>query len=138
WAHAQVTGELPPRGAGGETDEAVAEMTRLLHERPDRTLSRLVCGRILAPVTDYLACVVPTFELGRLAGLGLDVTADEEGLLRPAWTLGDDVTSVELPVFHSWEFATGPNGDFQSLAMLLRARPLPAAPGPPPLPPSAH
>ena len=64
-------------------------MTRLLHDRPDRTLSRLVCGRVLAPATDYLACVVPTFELGRLAGLGLDVTADEEAKLRPAWTLGD-------------------------------------------------
>ena len=33
--------------------------------------------------------------------------------------------SVELPVYYSWEFATGRNGDFQSLAMLLRARPLP-------------
>src|SRR5262245_18426907 len=125
WAHAQLTGDLPPRGPGGETDQAVTEMTRLLHDRPDRTLSRLVCGRILAAATDYLACVVPTFELGRLAGLGDDITAEEEGRLRPAWTLGEALTFVELPVFHSWEFATGPNGDFQSLAMLLRARALP-------------
>ena len=129
WAHAQLTGQLPARGATGETDAAVAEMTRLLHDRPEAALSRLVCGRVLAPATDYLACVVPTFELGRLAGLGLEVTADEEATLRPAWTLGDALTSVELPVYHSWDFATGPNGDFQSLALLLRARPLPVGVG---------
>src|SRR3954451_10775432 len=111
WAHAQLTGELPARGPAGETDAAVAEMTRLLHDRPERSLSRLVCGRVLAPATDYVAYVVPTFELGRLAGLGLDVTAEEEAALRPAWTLGDALTAVELPVYHSWEFATGPNGD---------------------------
>ncbi|MET0460783.1 MAG: hypothetical protein ABW195_16145, partial [Ilumatobacteraceae bacterium] len=102
----------------------------------DRTLSRLVSSRLLAPATDYLACVVPTFELGRLAGLGLDIPATEEAQLRPAWTLAPDgggdepePMSVELPVYHSWEFATGPNGDFQSLAMLLRARPLPPGVG---------
>lgn len=129
WAHAQLTGDLPPRGPGGETGEAAAAMTRLLHERPDRTLSRLVSGRILAPATEYVACVVPTFELGRRAGLGLEIDAEEEGRLRPAWSLGPALTSVELPVFHSWEFATGPNGDFQSLALLIRARQLPAGVG---------
>ena len=34
------------------------------------SLSRLVCPRMLEPDTDYIACVVPTFELGRKAGLG--------------------------------------------------------------------
>jgi hypothetical protein len=129
WAHAQLTGELPPRGPAGEDDRSVAAMTRLLQERPDRTLSRLVCGRVLTAATDYLACVVPTFELGRLAGLGEDITAEEEASLRPAWTLGEALRFVELPVYHSWEFATGPNGDFQSLAMLLRARDLPEGVG---------
>ena len=56
-----------------------------------------VSGRILEPGTDYLACVVPTFELGRLAGLGLEITTAEEGRLLPAWTVGDELTSVELP-----------------------------------------
>ena len=128
WAHAQVT------TATGAVDAAAISAT--LAQRPDRTLARLVCGRILAPATEYLACVVPTFELGRLAGLGLDVPSAEEIQLRPAWTVGPDMTavgpeqrSVELPVYHSWEFATGPHGDFQSLALLLRARPLPAGVG---------
>jgi hypothetical protein len=137
WAHSQVTGELPALGPGGETDQSVAELTRLLDDRPDRTVSRLVCGRVLAPSTEYLACVVPTFELGRLAGLGLDIPDGEEGKLHPAWTLGDDLEFVELPVYHSWEFATGANGDFKSLAMLLRARRLPAGVGARPIDVSA-
>ena len=41
------------------------------------------CGRLLAEQTDYLACVVPTFESGRRAGLGED-PAGAEG---PAWKL---------------------------------------------------
>jgi hypothetical protein len=32
---------------------------------PDRSLSRLICPRILAPNTDYMACVVPTFDFRR-------------------------------------------------------------------------
>ena len=38
-------------------------------------------------------------------------------------------TFLELPVYYSWEFATGPGGDFASLAALLRARPLDATTG---------
>jgi hypothetical protein len=120
WAHAQVTAET------GTDSRAFAD---LLDNDPQRSLSRLICGRILQPDTDYLACVVPTFELGRLAGLGLPVTSDAEGRLDPAWTLQPELTFVELPVYYQWGFATGSGGDFQSLAMLLKARPLPEGVG---------
>ena len=52
------------------------------------------------PSTEYVACVVPTFELGRLAGLGLDIPAGEEEKLRPSWTLGDDLLcrAARLPL----------------------------------------
>ncbi len=33
---------------------------------------------------------------------------------------------VELPVYHHWRFATGPAGDFQSLALAIRGRTVPA------------
>jgi hypothetical protein len=111
WAHGQVTSEA------GVTVEAQ------LTGNPERTVSRLLCSRILQPDTEYLACVVPTFDLGCKAGLGHDITAADESKLPPAWT--QSATSVELPVYYSWSFATGAGGDFQSLAMLLRARPLP-------------
>jgi hypothetical protein len=111
WAHGQVTSEV---GVSIETQ---------LAGNPERTLSRLLCSRILRPDTEYLACVVPTFELGCKAGLGQKITADDESHLEPAWT--PSASTVELPVYYSWSFATGAGGDFQSLAMLLRARPLP-------------
>jgi hypothetical protein len=114
WAHASVT-----TAAAGAEPELLAELAA----HPERSVARLLCPRVLAPDTDYLACLVPTFELGRKAGLGLPVSPDDERKLDPAWSLGAD--AVELPVYHHWSFATGAGGDFQSLALLLRARPLP-------------
>ena len=115
WAHGQVTSEV---GVSVETQ---------LAGNPERTVSRLLCSRILKPDTEYLACVVPTFELGRKAGLGQPITAGDETRLEPAWK--PSASTVELPVYYSWQFATGAGGDFQSLAMLLRARPLPVGIG---------
>jgi len=118
WAHAQVSGS--------------ARNTRSLEQslggsgNPALTLSRLLCPRRLDPLTDYLACVVPTFELGRKAGLGLpiqrDNERDEEKQLLPAWTT--EVEAVELPVYFHWEFRTGTGGDFETLVKLLTARDL--------------
>ena len=118
WAHAQVSGSARNKHSlehslGGSGNPAL-------------TLSRLLCPRRLDPLTDYLACVVPTFELGRKAGLGLpiqrDSEHDEEKQLLPAWTT--EVDSVDLPVYFHWEFRTGTGGDFETLVKLLTARDL--------------
>ena len=111
WAHGQLTAKTSDDLAG------------ILASDPARSVARLVCPRVMQPDTSYLACVVPTFELGRKAGLGDDITTADEEKLEPAWKPGG--SSVELPVYHSWTFSTGAGGDFQSLALLLRARPLP-------------
>lgn len=124
WAHAQVT---------AETGASRQQLQHSLATEPERSVSRLVCGRLLQPETDYLACVVPTFELGRKAGLGMDITTQDEARLAPAWTQGPASAVVELPVYYHWDFATGTGGDFQSLALLLRARPLPPEVGRRPL-----
>ncbi len=82
-----------------------------LNGAPQLSLSRLVCPRLLAPNTDYIACVVPTFELGRKAGLGLpiaDADLTAANALAPAWTLTATAPlQVQLPVYYSWEFRTG-------------------------------
>ncbi|MET0180234.1 MAG: hypothetical protein ABW194_07110, partial [Novosphingobium sp.] len=109
WAHGQVA----PQAPGGTA------ITAALGGDPARNLARLICGRLLAEQTEYLACVVPTFEAGRRAGLGLD-PGDAEG---PAWSLAPGMKPVELPVYYHWRFATGPTGDFQSLALAIRGRP---------------
>ena len=116
WAHAQVSGSARNKDS----------LETSLGGNPALTLSRLLCPRRLDPLTDYLACVVPTFELGRKAGLGLpiqrDGERDEEKELLPAWTT--QVDAVELPVYFHWEFRTGTGGDFEALVKLLTARDL--------------
>ena len=68
WAHAQMTG----------TDQNQIR-TKMISD-PARSVSRLLCPRRLDPTTEYLACLVPTFEVGRKAGLGLNRPAEEQRL----------------------------------------------------------
>jgi hypothetical protein len=124
WAHAQAAGDDSSEGA----------VRAALNGPPERSLSRLICPRILAPTTDYIACVVPTFDLGRKAGLGIAIQDSElvaATALAASWSLapppaGQQPAPVVLPVYHRWEFRTGVGGDFASLAAALRPRPAPA------------
>ena len=111
WAHAQITGMI-----------AGQSPAQILDAAPGRACSRLVCPRRLAPSTGYLACVVPAFAVGVKAGLGEPVSADDEAQLAPAWMA--DAGPVRLPVYYSWEFATGPAGSFETLVRRLQPRPV--------------
>jgi hypothetical protein len=108
WAHAQVI---------AERDEDVAALLTPAAD-PRRSISRLLAPRRLKPFIAYVACVVPTFEIGRRAGLNDEPGGD----LSPAWRPDEDAV---LPVYFSWEFSTGEGGDFETLADRLRAWPLP-------------
>lgn len=127
WAHAQV--------AGTKRDET--SLRSSLGDKPALTVSRLLCPRRLDPLTDYLACVVPTFELGRRAGLGQQILpADEQPPLglAPSWIVkagsaAEAPAEVILPVYFHWEFRTGVGGDFESLVGLLKAREMPSTVG---------
>ena len=61
---------------------------------PALTVSRLLCPRRLDPLTDYLACVVPAFELGRKAGLGFPIQPDDEKAVE---TGVDDGSAISFP-----------------------------------------
>jgi hypothetical protein len=115
WAHVQIAGSFDP-------NDPQNDVTAIARDQPERILARLVCPRALQPNKSYLACVVPTYNVGVAAGLGNEVAAD--AALTDAWLPGVD--GIRLPVFHSWEFATGGAGDFQSLVSRLEAH----APGP--------
>jgi hypothetical protein len=127
WAHAQAAGDDSSEGA----------VRAALNGPPERSLSRLICPRILAPTTDYIACVVPTFDLGRKAGLGIAIQDSEliaATALAASWSLapppaGQPPAPVVLPVYHHWEFRTGVGGDFASLAAALKPRSAPAGLG---------
>ena len=118
WVHAQVAAS-----SLAETDPNLLKSD--IRTRPERSLSRLLCPRILQPNTDYVACVVPTFELGRKAGLGEEIKDSElvaANALTPAWSFTPTAPdSVRLPVYYQWQFRTGEGGDFESLVRLLRA-----------------
>lgn len=116
WAHAQVgwPHDAPP-------DETT--MRALLATRPELSVSRLLCARRLAAFTDYIACVVPTFEVGRLSGLNLPLPANAD--LAPAWRSGAAAAaSVTLPVYYQWSFRTGAREDFETIVDRLAPRDL--------------
>jgi hypothetical protein len=110
WAHTQVlTTESTPTALRAELNGA-----------PDRQLSRLICPRRLEPGKRYCACIVPAFAVGVVRGLG-GVPA-EDATLTPAWTAANTSSpgDLRLPVYFHWEFVTGPQGDFESLARALK------------------
>jgi hypothetical protein len=107
WAHVQVEHDLPDGVAAA------------LAAEPTAFRSRLLCPRRLDEDRAWIACVVPTFEAGRLAGLGF-VGSEAPGR---AWGTSG---GAELPVYHSWRFRSGPKGDFEALAERLHPVVLPA------------
>jgi len=116
WAHVQVA----------HTPRDRDSLRKALGGDPSLTVSRLLCPRRLDPLTDYVACVVPAFELGRRAGLGEQIKPeDEKPPLLPAWTIKGQPAPVTLPIYFHWEFRTGTGGDFESLVTRLKARKLP-------------
>lgn len=108
WAHTQVT-----------QSETASLTARLSPEFAPVNLSRLLSPRVLREETDYLAALVPTTDVGVRGGRGLT-----GGTLAPAWTPSSGDTVV-LPVYDSWEFRTGPDGDFATLALRLSGVPAP-------------
>jgi hypothetical protein len=112
WAHAQVLG-APDAPA---TDFTPQVIQTLLTQNPTRVSARLLCPRQLHPLTNYQAFVVPTFERGRLAGLGQANTGVDR--LTAAWQPGQSVAT--LPVYFAWRFQTAEPGDFGALVAKLQ------------------
>jgi hypothetical protein len=123
WAHVHVNGSL-----GGDRDDTAGLAQRLqqtLATDRDQAFSRLMSPRALKPNTAYHAFVVPTFESGRLAGLGID-PAGATSATQIAWS---DPAALEFPFYHRWYFRTGSAGDFEYLVRLLVPQPVDARVG---------
>jgi hypothetical protein len=116
WAHVQATAEL--------TGTSVADAWAAA---PEDFLARLVCPRRLDPDTAYIAALVPTFEAGRRAGLGLPAPSGADPTQPGWWRAWSDATgAIDLPIYHSWTFRTGEAGDFEELVRRLTPRELDA------------
>jgi hypothetical protein len=111
WAHVQTT-SLYTGGA----------LTQALEDEPGAFISRILSPRNLKPNSGYIACLVPTFKAGALAGLGYPIAEDTGQSL--AWDEAETAGEIELPVYYSWSFHTGQSGDFQTLVMRLQPQEL--------------
>ncbi len=120
WAHAQASGPSPDATQTASWTAALSQGTTLTVDQLQTafeantaaSLSRLVSPRKLEAGTTYIACVVPTFQAGVNAALGIPVVAND---LSPAWD--KTITApFSLPVYFQFRFQTGPRGDFASLA----------------------
>lgn len=120
WAHVHMNGGLA--GVGLNDLGALAQrLSQTLAADRDLAYSRLLCPRNLKPNTPYHAFVIPAFESGRLAGLGLDPTSAPT-----ATTVSWEAPTAEpehYPYYHRWYFRTGTVGDFEYLVRLLQPKP---------------
>src|SRR5262249_48699045 len=125
WAHVHVNRGLTANEAEivATDDDAVGNrLAATVQENADLAYSRIVCPRRLAANTNYHAFLIPAFESGRLAGLGLD-PATALSATAPAWT-GNGTEKDDFPVYFRWEFRTGDVGDFEYLVRLLKPVPV--------------
>lgn len=120
WAHVHVNEDLSNGAAPNAAVPAGVntEITNLIRNNPDHAYSRIVSPRKLETNVGYYAFLVPTFESGRLAGLGrtspATLTATKCG-----W---EDPANIEFPYYHRWYFRTGSVGDFEYLVNLLKPK----------------
>jgi hypothetical protein len=130
WAHVHVNRSLAASDAEIVSTDMGAVLPRLestLDENPDLAYSRILCPRKLAANTAYHAFLVPVFESGRLAGLGLDPTTETPHATFSAWAPYPSGTKMEpehYPVYFRWYFRTGNVGDFEYLVRLLEPKAL--------------
>ncbi len=124
WAHVHVNKNLAGSQAAPQAPDVGAVTTQLeslLRSQPDLAYSRLLCPRKLEPNARYHGFLIPTFETGRLAGLGEDPDTAPHATFS-AWGEGRS-DPTRFPVYHRWFFRTGSRGDFEYLVRLLEPRP---------------
>ncbi|RRB07232.1 hypothetical protein [Larkinella rosea] len=116
WAHTHLNEPIDHPG----NQPNLGQLNTLLANQPDRGVARLLCPRHLESNTAYHAFLIPTFEIGRKAGLGEPV-ADSDPALAFSWAK-DETGEKEFPVYYRWFFKTAAGGDFETLVRLLQPR----------------
>ncbi len=123
WAHVHtsqnIIGDKPKTTTDQEARGVEQNLANILSVNPDSASSRLLCPRKLKENTAYHAFVIPAFESGRLAGLGLEIPEDIDGQ-QASWGVGQRL----YPIYYRWFFRTGTKGDFEFLVDLLEPRPV--------------
>lgn len=128
WAHVHINDEVTT-AAGALTATQISAVDSKLAANPDSGHSRLMCPRRLEKETAYFAFLIPSFEVGRKAGLGIEVPATANAN-EPSWPAvsSADFTGMsdegkDFPIYYEWFFRTGVGGDFEYLVRLLNPAP---------------
>jgi hypothetical protein len=127
WAHVHVNRSLTAGDAEVASESMGAVIPKLqaaLDQNPDLAYSRIVSPRRLQPDTAYHAFLVPVFETGRLAGLGMEPPATLAATFSAWAAYAGRPDPLSFPYYHRWYFRTGAAGDFESLVRLLVPRPV--------------
>ena len=122
WAHVHVNGDLAASDSeivSTDMNAVLPKLDNALKENTDVAFSRILCPRKLKPNAAYHAFLIPSFEGGRLLGLGRDVNPD----FASQYSWGQKPDQTEFPYFHRWYFRTSSVGDFEYLVRLLQAKP---------------
>jgi hypothetical protein len=126
WAHVHFNGDLTASDGTilteepGAVNSSLDKLQGFLNTNPDTAYSRLICPRKLRPSVSYHAFVIPSYESGRLAGLGSNAADIAAAKLKIAW---QDPANLEFPYYYRWKFNTGKEGDFEYLVRLLKPKP---------------
>ncbi len=126
WAHVQLAGAIPRRDEISDDEKYKEAIGAYIAENPELNCSRLMCLRKLEPLTEYYAFVVPTSNMGRLAGLD----SFSAGLKNDLWDKDSDngtaaARDIELPVYRKWYFQTSEPGDFEKLIDIIQYKDVP-------------
>lgn len=126
WAHVHVNDLLsagPAQLVAPDMSEVLPKLQGITAANPDLAYSRLLCPRRLADSSAYHALVIPTFETGRLAGLGLDPAGAPHATFSAWAPYQGKPEPTHFPVYYRWFFRTGTAGDFEYLVDLLKPQP---------------
>ena len=105
WAHVHVNRSLAASDAEFVSSDMNAVLPRfqaVLAENPDLAYSRILCPRKLAENTAYHAFLMPTFEAGRRAGLGLEL--GDIPATMSSWDPSPRPEAQSFPFYHRWFF----------------------------------
>ena len=122
WAHVHVNRDLAATHEEVFSENMSVVLPKLdaaLKQNPDFGYSRILCPRKLKPSAAYHAFLIPSFESGRQAGLGIEVNPD----FASQYSWGQKPDQTDFPYYHRWYFRTGTVGDFEYLVRLLKAQP---------------
>ncbi len=123
WGHVQVNDGNLLNTDMATTETRNQKIAGSLNSNPNLGVSRLLSQRKLKPATTYFAFVVPSFEKGRVAGLGGKKAAiDAISRFEPSWG-GATPNDGRYPVYYEWSFQTGAE-DFEALAKKISPRDL--------------